>query len=236
MNKLVLDIHTHTIASGHAYGTVREMASAAKEKDLKLLGITEHAPGIPGTCSPFYFLNLNVIPRTLYGVEIMHGSEINVLNDGKLSLEERYIDKLDYCIAGIHRQCYENAGIEANTENLISCMSHPKVRFVSHPDDDHTPLDYEKLVVAAKNCHVALELNNSSLTKPEKRLNCVENYKTMLGLCAAYEVPVYIGSDAHDPSWVGEFGLAENLLEELNWNRKWVLNASADRFKKFIAQ
>lgn len=50
--KTLLDVHTHTVASGHAFSTLQEMAVAASEKGLKLLGITEHAPGIPGTCSP----------------------------------------------------------------------------------------------------------------------------------------------------------------------------------------
>ena len=74
-------------------------------------------------------------------------------------------------------------------------MRHPKVCLVSHPDDDHTPLDYERLVLGAKENHVALELNNSSLLKPEKRLNCVENYQTMLRLCREYEVPDIVSSD-----------------------------------------
>ena len=42
----ILDIHTHTIASGHAYGTIREMAQAANERGLLLLGLSDHAPGI----------------------------------------------------------------------------------------------------------------------------------------------------------------------------------------------
>ena len=85
---IVADVHTHTIASGHAYGTIREMAQAAASIGLKVLGLTEHAPGIPGTVDPFYYLNLGVVPRELYGVRILHGSEINVMNDGTLSLEE----------------------------------------------------------------------------------------------------------------------------------------------------
>ena len=72
MNRIIADIHTHTIASGHAYGTIREMAQAAAEKGLDILGLTEHAPGIPGTVDPFYYMNLRVIPRTLYGVHILH--------------------------------------------------------------------------------------------------------------------------------------------------------------------
>ena len=83
MKKLIADLHTHTIVSGHAYGTIREMAQAAGEQGLALLGLTEHAPGIPGTVDPFYYNNLAVIPRTLYGVELAHGSEINVLNGGR---------------------------------------------------------------------------------------------------------------------------------------------------------
>ena len=37
----VLDLHTHTVASGHAYCSLREMAKAASEKGLEVLGITE---------------------------------------------------------------------------------------------------------------------------------------------------------------------------------------------------
>ena len=44
----VLDIHTHTLISGHAYNTIMEMAHAASEKGLELLGITDHAPEMPG--------------------------------------------------------------------------------------------------------------------------------------------------------------------------------------------
>lgn len=235
MNRnLLLDIHTHTLVSGHAYGTIREMAFAAKEKGIELLGISEHAPGIPGTCDPFYYLNLGVVPRKIYGVEIIHGCEINVLNDGRLSLEQKYIDRLDYAIVGIHRQCYENEGVVKNTENLISCMKNEKVFFVSHPDDDNTPLDYEKLVIAAKKYNVALEVNNSSLLKKNQRLNCVDNYKKMLNLCNQYGVHIIINSDAHDPSCVGDFSEADKLLNEVGFDNELILNTSIDKFKKFI--
>lgn len=41
---IVVDSHTHTIASGHAYSTILENALAAKNKGLKLLCTTDHAP------------------------------------------------------------------------------------------------------------------------------------------------------------------------------------------------
>lgn len=232
--QFALDIHTHTLVSGHAYGTIREMAQAASERGLALLGFAEHGPGIPGTCDPIYFAALEHAPRKLYGVELVYGCEINVLEGGKLSLPERYMDMIDYGIVGIHRNCYTDQGREKNTEDLISCMKHPRVFLVSHPDDDHTPLDYERLVAAAKEYHVALEVNNSSLWKPDKRLGCVKNYETMLSLCRELEVPILVNSDAHDPLEVGELSLAKALLERADFPPELILNLEKERFKHFI--
>lgn len=53
----------HTLASGHSYGTIREMVDGAVEKGLQLIGITEHAPGIPGTVNPIYFMNFRAVPK-----------------------------------------------------------------------------------------------------------------------------------------------------------------------------
>ena len=49
------DTHSHTLASGHAYSTIKEMAAAAEAKGLKALALTEHAPKMPGTCGLFIF-------------------------------------------------------------------------------------------------------------------------------------------------------------------------------------
>ena len=104
---ILLDMHTHTIASGHAYSTLQEMAHAASEKGLKLLGITEHGPALPGSCHPIYFESLHVIPRNMYGVELMIGAELNILDyEGNIDLNERYWRLLDHRIAGMHSKCY----------------------------------------------------------------------------------------------------------------------------------
>ncbi len=234
MKKIIADMHMHTLVSGHAYGTIREMVIEAKQQGLQLIGISEHAPGIPGTVDPFYYCNLEIIPAKIEGIEVLHGCEINVLNGGKLSLEQQYIDYLDYAIVGIHRQCYQDEGREVNTDNLIECMKNDKVFFVSHPDDDHTPLNYSRLVQAAKKYHVALEVSNSSLVKEKYRLNCYHNYKTMLQLCQEYDVSIIVSSDAHDPSWVGKFDLAYQLLEELEFDERLILNNDIDKLKAFI--
>ena len=110
-------------------------------------------------------------------------------------------------------------------------MKHEKVCFVSHPDDDNTPLNYTRLIQAALKYHVALEVNNSSLEKKEYRLNCYENYRTMLKLCKEYRVPIIVSSDAHDPSWVGKFDLAIQLLEEMKIDEELILNNDVEKLR-----
>ena len=75
----VLDLHTHTYASGHAYNTMNEMAYAAKEKGLQLLGITDHAPAMPYSSGPLHFLNLKVARREKYGLPLLLGVEANIV-------------------------------------------------------------------------------------------------------------------------------------------------------------
>ena len=37
--------------------------------------------------------------------------------------------------------------------------------------------------------------------------------RTYLSLCMRYKTNIYVGSDAHDPSFIGEFSCAERPLE-----------------------
>lgn len=132
--KIELDVHTHTIASGHAFSTLQEMAQAAAGKGLKVLGITEHSPGIPGTCHPIYFRNLHVVPRRMYGVELLLGAEINILDGkGNLDLDEDYMKMLDIRIAGIHSLCYEYGTIEENTHGMVQAISNPFYSYYQSP-------------------------------------------------------------------------------------------------------
>ncbi len=234
MIKCVADLHTHTVASGHAYGTIREMAQSAADKHISMLGITEHGPGIPGTAHPIYYSCLSQVPRVIFGVEILFGSEVNLLDDGSISLEDKVLEQLDYGIIGIHTLCYSDKGREENTEKLIRCLKHEKIYFVSHPDDDHTPLNYRRLVLAAGENHVALEVNNSSFRKLDRRINCLSNYCNMLEQCKKEGVYIIVSSDAHDPSRVADHSLALSFLDEVGFPEELVLNADINRIKAFL--
>lgn len=233
--KIELDVHTHTVASGHAFSTLQEMAQAAADKGLKLLGITEHSPGIPGTCNPIYFRNLHVVPRRMYGIELLLGAEINILDTrGTLELEEDYLKRLDLRIAGIHSLCYEPGTREENTYGMVQAVRNPYVHIISHPADGTAPLDFEPIVQAAKEAHTLLEINNSSLrptrNKPEARAHNL----TLLRLCKQYEVPVILGSDAHISFDIATYDYALALLQETEFPEALVVNRDVQQFKAYL--
>ena len=78
--KLVVDTHTHTYASGHAYSTLIENAKLAKEHGLEMFCTTDHAESMPGAPHYWFFSNQRVLPRFIEGVAVIRGVESNILN------------------------------------------------------------------------------------------------------------------------------------------------------------
>lgn len=233
--KYVLDVHSHTLASGHAYNTIREMACAANDRGLELLGITEHAPQMPGTCHDFYFSNLKVVSRKMCGIELLLGVELNILDfNGNVDLSEELLKRMDIVIASMHPPCFSSGTKEDNTRAYINVMKNPYVNIIGHPDDSRYPVDMEALVLAARNNGVLLELNNSSLNPNGARQDARGNDMEMLLLCKKYNVPIVIGSDAHTDSEVGRHDLAMQLIEEVNFPEELIVNKEVSELKKFL--
>lgn len=231
----VLDIHTHTVASGHAFSTLQEMAKSASEKGLQLLGITEHGPNIPGTCDPIYFRNIWAIPRNMYGVELMLGAELNILDyKGTVDLDESYWKKLDICIAGLHSLCYTPGSIEQNTSAIIGAIENPYIKIISHPGDGTAELDYAPIVLAAKENRTLLEINNSSLEPYRDKEKAPQNFREILKLCKKYNQPVILGSDAHISFSIANYELIYPLLAETEFPEELIINNKLDAFKSYI--
>ena len=110
------DTHSHTIASGHAYNTIMEMAQAAAAKGLKMLAITDHTHGVPEAAPEAYFGNYKIIPREVCGIRLLMGAEVNIYNDGSIDMSEKILRRMEIVIASLHGQVYKNAGLEGNTE------------------------------------------------------------------------------------------------------------------------
>ncbi len=229
---ILLDVHTHTIASGHAFSTLQEMVQAAADKGLQLLGITEHTSGIPGTCSDIYFRNLPVVPRHMYGVELLLGAEINIIDyKGHLDLEEHYFRFLDLRIAGLHSLCYLPGTVDQNTEAVLGAIGNRHIDIISHPGDGTADLLFEPLVLAAKENGVLLEINNSSLNPYRHKTKARDNNLEILRLCKRYEQPVILGSDAHISFSIADYHWLYPLLAETDFPESLILNDKPEAFK-----
>lgn len=230
-----LDVHTHTIASGHAFSTLQEMVKAASEKGLKLYGITEHSPGIPGTCDPIYFRNLHVVPRRMYGVDLLLGAEINILDtEGHIDMDEAMLRILDIRIAGIHSLCYTPGTRAENTRGMINVIANPYINIISHPGDGTAELDFEPIVRASKEYHTLLEINNSSLRPTRNKVHARKNNLEILWLCKQYDVPVILGSDAHISFDIAAYDYVWDLLAETEFPEELIMNTSVEKFRTYL--
>ena len=231
----VLDVHTHTLASGHSYSTIREMAHSANKKGLKLLGITEHAPKMPGSCHEFYFMNMKIIERQMCGVELLLGAELNILDsNGTVDLPDHVLPRLDVTIASLHMPCMKPGTDLENTNAYVNAIKNPYINIIGHPDDGRYPVNYKEVVLAAKEYHTLIELNNASLTEGGVRSNAKPLDIEILALCAEYQVPIIIGSDAHIDQAVGNHDKAESLLTEVGFPKHLIVNQDVDFLKKYV--
>jgi len=234
--KLLVDLHTHTVASGHAYSTVMEMAKAAKDKGLEAIAITDHGPALPGGAHPFHFWNLRVVPKKIYGVRILRGAEANIVNSkGELDLEDELLETLDIVLAAFHPGCgYEDKGVVKNTKTMIAAMQNPNVRIVAHPGNPTFLVDAGEIVAAAKEFDVLIELNNSSLLPTTSRFGSCESCSSIATKAYKSGLDVVISSDAHIAAGVGNFNEAINLALEAGFTEERVLNSSVNKVLNFL--
>lgn len=232
--KIVLDLHTHSIASGHAYSTIQEMASAAAGKGLSFLGITEHGPLVPGAPDPIYFRNLYCIPKIISGVRILHGAELNICDlQGNLDLGEEYYPRFDHVVAGVHKFCFPASTKERNTEAVLAAMHNPRVNIISHPADGAATVDLEMLVRASRETATLLEVNNSSLNPQRKNQVARSLNAELLRFCRKYDVPVILGSDAHISFSIADYAYVYELLRETDFPEELIVNVDMRRFNQY---
>ncbi len=235
--KALIDLHCHSISSGHAYSTIEELAKKANDKGLRAMGVADHAPSMPASPHIYYFSNSTVLPKDINGTIILRGVEANIMDfNGKIDMPEDVLEKLDYAIASLHPPCIDPGTIEENTNAIVNAIKNPYVKIIGHPDDSRYPLNYEKVVKTAKEYGVALEINNSSLRPISFREGAWENVKAFLKLCKQYKAKVILSSDAHFSDDVGEFPNSETIIEEVNFPKELVINYDEESINELIGK
>lgn len=238
MGFVKLDVHTHTIASGHAStATITDMAKAAAAGNLALLGISDHGPATFGGGKPSYFRSLSHAPEERFGVQMLYGAEANILdNSGKLDLDDSILKGLDYVIASMHHPIRKPGTIDENTAAYINAMKNPYVTIIGHCDDVRYPVNPLAIMRAAMEHQVLLEINNSSLRPDGYRGDTRFNALMILNLCVYFHYPVLLSSDSHGISHVGDCSYAQELAKRAGVPDELILNYAPEKFRTFLAQ
>lgn len=230
----VIDTHTHTYLSGHAYSTIFENVTVAAQRGLKGIVNTDHSPALSDCRWPAAVNFLKQVPREYMGIHIYRGVEADVIDfEGNLSVTSDFFPKVDFMIASLHDIVIRPGTKEQNTQALIGALRNPQVDILGHPGNPNFPVDIEAVVKEAAKQHKLIEINSHSF---EFRKGCEENCRQFALLCKQYGVRISISSDAHTCFDVGNFKNAFTLLESIDFPQEQVVTRSLESFEAYLAE
>ncbi|GAP15436.1 DNA polymerase IV [Longilinea arvoryzae] len=209
---LKADLHVHSTWSDGA-ATIAEMAAAARERGLKVLAISDHSGGL-GVAGGMSVEKLHERRAEIESVQekmgdslrLLQGAEVEIHADGSLDYEDEVLAELDVVVASLHSSLRQPR--EQITERLLRAMRNPNVDVIGHPSGRLLPnregadLDWERVLAAARETGVALEINAHPA-----RLDLDEVYARR---AAEMGIPLSLNTDAHAPDQLDliEYGIS----------------------------
>lgn len=231
--KLLFDLHCHTLASGHAFSTIKELVDEASRKGLKLIAITDHGPAMPGGPHIYHINNQRIIPRKINDVIVLRGVEANIVNfNGKLDINDKSLSNLDLVIASLHGPCIRPGSRNENTKALIKAMENENVDIIGHPGNPEFQIDKTRVLEAAKKNNVLVEINNSSFGKSRRgsAVHCEE----IIDLAVKMGVKMVFGTDTHFYTQIGDFSNIEKYIDEKKIPKELIANYDVDGLIDFL--
>jgi DNA polymerase (family X) len=192
------DLHMHTTSSDGRQ-TAEEMAEAARERGLEYIAITDHSAshGFGNDVSPDELARrieeIRSLNERVDGIEILIGTESNILTDGSLDYPDELLEQLDWVIASVHTSF--RMGAQEMTDRMIAAMEHPLTDAIGHPTgrkiEIRQPyaLDVDRVIEAAVRTGTMLEINSAPDRRDLDEIHARE--------AARAGVPILIDSDAH---------------------------------------
>ena len=233
--KILVDPHTHTNASTHAYSTLEENVRHAKNIGLEAIAITNHAPGMPDAPHLWHFINMSRnVPRDIDGVKVLYGVEANIIDvDGRLDIDSGTLSLLDVVIASMHRDTFAPQNRKAHTQAYLNALENPYVDIIGHSGSPDYEYNIDSVIAMAKKEGKMIEINNNShLIRKGSTENCINIAKK----CMDLGVYVVVSSDAHMSRNVGNFSEALSMLDEIGFPEELVANTSLEKFLSILRQ
>ena len=231
--KVLVDTHSHTVASTHAYSTVHDYFTQAKLKQLQMFSITDHGPEMPDAPHPWHFGNMKVIPRVVDNVAMLRAIEGNILNtQGDLDVLPGMMPYLDFIIASFHEPVFAPSDVATHTQAMVNVIKQGQCQIIGHPGNPNYPIDIEAVLTAAKANNVAVEINNSSFTHSRQgsEANCV----AILEMAVRLGTKVSFGSDAHIAYHIGDFHQCIAKAKQVGLPETQIVNRTPESFLAFL--
>jgi DNA polymerase (family X) len=192
------DLHMHSTFSD-GKDSMTTMAKAAKELGLTYIAMTDHASamgmvkGIKKDNIEQYLKKIEEARKSVPGIHILSGAEVDIAADGSLYLPDSILKKLDWIIASVHQSFKQSK--EDFTKRIIRAIQNPHVRCIGHlttrmlSKREGMDINFDLALTEAKKHNVIFELNAA----PE-RLDLPD---VLLKRAKEKEVKICINSDAH---------------------------------------
>ena len=199
------DFHIHSsfpIEPSHDLGknTIGEMANKAISLGYEYVGFSEHSPSTSKhTDSQIYTLisrrnqEIEQIKLRNKSIRILKLLEIDILPSGKLAVDTKSLNLLDFAIVSIHSVFSMDK--KTMTERVIKGLSHPKAKILAHPtgrilnERQGYKLDWNKILNFCKQKNKALEINAWP-----SRLDLSDQ---LIRQCVNNDVKMAINTDSH---------------------------------------
>jgi DNA polymerase (family 10) len=195
------DFHCHTSWDGGEH-SIKEMAERAIELGYEYLGIADHTQSLKiengldekrllEQRKEIDLLNQTFLKKGI-NFKVLQGSEVDILKDGSLDINDKTLKILDYVSVSVHSNF--KMGKREMTKRIIKAIEHPLVKILNHPTGmilgkrGEYEVDIDAVLKAAQENNVALEINS---------------YRSDIGYQTAKRakemgIKLTIGSDAHN--------------------------------------
>lgn len=226
------DMHTHTVASTHAFSTITENAAAAKKAGIRFLAMTDHGPAMPDSPHEWHFYSMKNLPRQIDGVYIVRGMEANIMDyDGNLDVTEPLLlGCLEWIVASFHWPCCKPGTRAENTNAYIKALQNPKVDVIGHSESVDYDYDMNEVARVCREENKLIEINAPRLFSKEG----FERYRYILDACANEGAKVIVDSDAHYHASIGDFAAVGEYIESCKFPPELVVNASEERMRNYL--
>ena len=166
------DLHVHTDAS-EGNGTLEEMVAAARARKLSYIAIADHAKhlgivrGLDADRLARQGEAIDQLNDRVRDITVLKGAEVDVLEDGRLALPDAVLAKLDVVLVAIHG--HFGLSEAKQTARVLRALDRPHVSILAHPsgrllgERPPYPLDFERVLDAARARGCALEVNGQPL-------------------------------------------------------------------------